>query len=70
MKTFFYKSFDKGFNLKIKINDTKFICLLYEDVKYINNKQPILKSFLCNKLINFNINDIILDITIYFNFII
>jgi len=62
LKGFFYKSFDKGFNLKIKINDTKFTCLLYEDVVYLNNEQPILKNFLCDKLINYNNNYPILDI--------
>jgi len=62
LKTFFYKSFDKGYNLKIKINAHKFICILYEKIIYSNNKQPILKSFLCKQLINFNKNESILDI--------
>ena len=61
LKTFFYKSFDKGYNLAIKINKSKFICRLYEDIIYSNNEQPILKNFQCNKLINDNYN-LILDI--------
>ena len=62
LKTFFYKSYNKGFNLTIKINDNKFFCLLYEDVIVSNNEQPILKNFLCNKIIINNNYNQILDI--------
>ena len=61
LKTFFYKSYNKGYNLTIKMNDTKFFCILYEDVIFSNNEQPILKNFLCNEIININ-NNPILDI--------
>ena len=54
LKTFFYKSFDKGYNITIKMNGTKFICILHEDVIYSKNEQPIFKSFICNKLTNSN----------------
>lgn len=54
LKTFFYKSFEKRYKLAIKINETKFVCRLYEDVNYLNNRQPILKNFYCNELININ----------------
>jgi hypothetical protein len=62
LKTFFFKSFYKGYNITIKMNDTKFICLLYEDVVYSKNKQPIFKNFVCDELINSNINIPTLDI--------
>jgi hypothetical protein len=61
LRTFFFKSFDKGYNLSIKINKTKFVCRLYEDVIYSNNEQPILKNFLCDELIDIN-NQPILEI--------
>jgi hypothetical protein len=54
LKTFFFKSFDKGYNITIKLNGTKFICILHEDVIYSKNEQPIFKSFICNKLTNSN----------------
>ena len=44
------------------MNDTKFICLLYEDVVYSKNKQPIFKNFVCDELINSKINIPTLDI--------
>ena len=56
LQTFFYKSFDKGYSLTIKMNGTKFICILHEDVIYSKNEQPIFKYFICNKLINSNNN--------------
>ena len=62
LKTFFFKSFYKGYNITIKMNDTKFICLLYEDVVYSKNKQPIFKNFVCDELIYSNINIPTLDI--------
>jgi hypothetical protein len=37
--------------------------LLYEDVIVSNNEQPILKNFLCNKIIINNNYNQILDIT-------
>ena len=57
LKTFFYKSFNKGYNLTIQMNDNKFICKLNEDVIYSNNKLPILKDFLCYKIIYDNNNN-------------
>ena len=54
LKTFFYKNYNKGFNLTIKINETKFFCTLYEDVILSNSEKPILKNFLCNEIINNN----------------
>jgi hypothetical protein len=62
LKTFFFKSFDKGYSITIKMNDTKFVCILYEDVIYSKNEQPIFKNFVCNKIVNSNINIPILDI--------
>ena len=62
LKTYFYKSFHKGYNLTIRINNNNFICVLYEDVMYSNNKQPIVKNFLCNRLVKFNKREQILDI--------
>ena len=59
LKTFFYKSFYKGYSLTIKIKENKFFCRLYEDIIYSNNKKPILKNFQCNKLIHANNNPII-----------
>jgi len=53
LQTFFYKSFDKGYSLTIKMNGTKFICILHEDVIYSKNEQPIFKYFICNKLFFF-----------------
>ena len=61
LRTFFFKSFDKGYNLSIKINKTKFVCRLYEDVIYSNNKQPILQNFKCDELKDSN-NNAILEI--------
>ena len=61
LRTFFFRSLDKGYNLSIKINESKFICRIYEDVIYLNNEQPILKNFYCDELIDFN-NDQILEI--------
>ena len=62
LKTFFYKSFDMGYNITIKMNDTKFICILYENIIYSKNEQPIFKSFICNELFNFDNNFPALDI--------
>ena len=62
LKTFFYKSLDKGYNITIKINSTKYFCVLNDDVIYTNNEKPILESFECGKLNNFNKNNEILDI--------
>ena len=62
LKTFFFKSFDKGYSITIKMNDTKFACILYEDVIYSKNEQPIFKNFVCNKIVNSNIKIPILDI--------
>jgi hypothetical protein len=36
--------------------------ILYEDVIYSKNEQPIFKSFICNELINFDNNIPALDI--------
>ena len=54
-----------GYNITIKMNDTKFICILYEDIIYSKNEQPIFKSFICNELINFDNNIPALDITVF-----
>jgi hypothetical protein len=54
LKTFFYKSFDKGYSITIRMNDTKFICILHKNVIYSKNEQPIFENFICNKLINSN----------------
>ena len=62
LKTFFYKSFDKGYNITIKINSTKFFCVLYNNVIYLNNEKPILENFECGKLNHSNNNNEILDI--------
>jgi hypothetical protein len=56
LRTFFFKSFDKGYKLSIKINESKLICKLYEDVIYSNNEQPILKNFKCDELFDINNN--------------
>ena len=56
LRTFFFKSFDKGYKLSIKINESKLICKLYEDVIYSNNEQPILKNFKCEELFDINNN--------------
>jgi hypothetical protein len=54
LKTFFYKSFDKGYSITIRMNDTKFICILHKNVIYSKNEQPIFENFICNILINSN----------------
>jgi len=62
LKTFVYKSLDKGYNITIKINSTKYFCILNDDIIYLNNEKPILENFECGKLNNFNKNNGILDI--------
>ena len=62
LKTFIFKSLEKGYSIAIKMNDTKFVCILNEDVIYSKNEQPIFKNFICNQIINYNINIPILDI--------
>ena len=62
LETFFYKSLNKGYNLAIKINDSKFICTLYEDVIYSNNKQPIFKNFVCKEIVIIHNNYTFLEI--------
>ena len=61
LTSFLYKSFDMGYSITIKMNNSKFLCILYEDVIYSKN-EPIFKNFICSELIN-SINNIpILDI--------
>lgn len=48
LKALFYKNFEKGYNIKIRIINKKYNCILNKDIIYFNNGLPILNSFNCN----------------------
>ena len=62
-----YKSFEKGYNIKIRIINKKYNCILNQDIIYLNNGLPILKSFNC-KIDNSLDNSSLFIIDIPFDF--
>lgn len=55
LKAIFYQNASKGYKTFIKINNISFSCTLKNDVVLLNNNIPILETFFCKKLLNFNV---------------
>ena len=56
LQLLFYKTVKKGYNIKIKINNCNFKCILKEKILYLNDEVPIIKNLECHKIKN-NVNN-------------
>ena len=56
LQLLFYKTIQKGYNIKLKINNINLACIVEKEIIYFNNKVPILKNLICN-MIKDNVNN-------------
>ena len=54
MTSFFYKNRNKGYKINVKIFNNFYLCILNNDVIYLNNNIPIIGNFKCIKKFFYN----------------